>query len=297
MRQRKWWRRWLDVTGGSLFETCFDLCFIPIMPVIPLQSFQDPRLAPYRNLKERDLAREGDRFIAEGENLVKRLIASRLATESVLLAERRVAEIAPQIPDHIPVYAAPSEIVNQILGYKFHSGVMAVGLRGPSPSIESVIDPASPNPVTLLICPEIEKTDNLGALIRIAAGFGVDAMLLGERCCDPFFRQSVRVSMGAAFVLPIIRSDDLARDLDRLRIEFNVELIATVLSSNALNLQNVKRPHRLGLLLGNEAQGLEKRWLDLCHQQVTLPMKLGTDSLNVAVAAGIFLYHFTRVTP
>jgi TrmH family RNA methyltransferase len=51
------------------------------------------------------------------------------------------------------------------------------------------------------------------------------------------------------------------------------------------------------LLLGNEAQGLEKRWLDLCHQQVTLPMKLGTDSLNVAVAAGIFLYHFTRVTP
>lgn len=267
------------------------------MPVIPVHSLDDPRLAPYRNLKERDLAREGNRFIAEGENLVKRLIASRLTTESVLLAERRVAELAPRIPDSIPIYAAPSEVVNQVVGFKFHSGVMAVGLRGPSPSLEAIIKPATSDPVTLLICPEIEKTDNMGALIRIAAGFGVDAMILGERCCDPFFRQSVRVSMGAAFVLPIIRSDDLAHDLKRLRSEFGVELIATVLADDALKLENVKRPRRLGLLLGNEAQGLEKRWIELCQKQVTLRMKLGTDSLNVAVAGGIFLYHFMRATP
>lgn len=267
------------------------------MPVIPVNSLDDPRLAPYRNLKERDLAREGDRFIAEGENLVKRLIASRLKTESVLLAARRVAELAPQIPEHIPVYAAPSEVVNQVLGFKFHSGVMAAGLRGPSPSLDEIINPASENQVTLLICPEIEKTDNMGALIRIAAGFGVDAMILGERCCDPFFRQSVRVSMGAAFVLPIIRSSDLARDLTRLHEEFGVELIATVLADDAQNLEDIERPQRLGLLLGNEAQGLEKRWLALCQKQVTLRMKLGTDSLNVAVAGGIFLYHFMRATP
>lgn len=267
------------------------------MPVIPIQSSDDPRLAPYRNLKERDLAREGGRFIAEGENLVKRLLASRLTTESVLLAERRVEELSPQIASHIPVYAAPSEIVNLILGYKFHSGVMAVGLRGESPTIDVVMSRAAVDPVTLVICPEIEKTDNLGALIRIAAAFGVTAMILGECCCDPFFRQSVRVSMGSAFVLPIVRSRDLARDLKRLRDEFGVELIATVLSPDAQSLEATQRPPRLGLLLGNEAQGLAPQWIELCRQQVTLPMKLGTDSLNVAVAAGIFLYHFTRSTP
>jgi len=184
------------------------------MPVIPIHSLADPRLAPYRNMKERDLARDGDRFIAEGENLVKRLLASRLATESVLLADRRVAEIAPLVPDAIPVYSAPAEVVNQVLGFKFHAGVMAVGIRGRSPTIDDVMALATPaqRRITLLICPEIEKTDNLGALIRIAAAFGVHAMILGERCCDPFFRQSVRVSMGAAFVLPIVRSDNLARD-------------------------------------------------------------------------------------
>ena len=51
-----------------------------------------------------------------------------------------------------------------------------------------------------------------------------------------------------------------------------------------------------GLLFGNEAQGLSKEWLDLCQRRVTIPMRHGTDSRNVAVAAGVFLYHFTRVS-
>jgi tRNA G18 (ribose-2'-O)-methylase SpoU len=264
------------------------------MPLIPIESLDDPRLAPYRNLKERDLAREGGRFIAEGENLVKRLLASRLQTESVLIADRHVHEIPPLVPDPIPVYVAPAAVVNQILGYKFHSGVMAVGLRGPSPTIDDVISRGGDQRITLVICPEIEKTDNLGALIRIAAGFGASAMILGERSCDPFFRQSVRVSMGTAFYLPIVRSDDLARDLRRLRDEFAVELIATVLDEDAELLDTIPRPPKLGVLLGNEAQGLPLEYVQLCHRRATIAMKLGTDSLNVAVAAGIFLYHFTR---
>jgi tRNA G18 (ribose-2'-O)-methylase SpoU len=266
------------------------------MPLIPVHSLEDPRLAPYRNLKERDLAREGDRFIAEGENLVKRLLASRLRTESVLIADRHLAEMSKIVPESIPLYAAPAHVVNGVLGYKFHSGIMAVGVRGPSPTIDDVMAAAT-DPVTLVICPEIEKTDNLGALIRIAAGFGATAMILGERSCDPFFRQSVRVSMGTAFYLPIVRSDDLKRDLRGLRDRYGVELIATVLDEDAQSLETVVRPARIGLLLGNEAQGLAAEEVALCQRRVTIPMKLGTDSLNVAVAAGIFLYHFTRAKP
>jgi tRNA G18 (ribose-2'-O)-methylase SpoU len=263
------------------------------MPIIRVETLADPRLAPYRNLKERDLSREGDRFIAEGEHLVRRLIASALRTESVLIADRHEAEIGPICPPELPVYVAPAAVVNQVLGYKFHSGVMAVGVRGPGPSIDDVMRNKGDR-VTLVICPEVEKTDNLGALIRIAAGFGAEAMLLGERCCDPFFRQSVRVSMGTAFYLPIVRSTDLSRDLRRLRNEFAVELVATVLDPGADPLDRVARPPRLGVMLGNEAQGLGPQWLELADRRVTIPMKLGTDSLNVAVAAGIFLYHFTR---
>lgn len=263
------------------------------MPLIPIQSLDDPRVWAYRDLKERDLARQGGRFIAESEQLVRRLLASDVATESVLCAERRIGEVAPLVPEQVPVYVAPASVVNQIVGFKFHSGVMAVGVRPASPTIDEVM--RGKDRATLVVCPEIEKTDNLGALIRIAAGFGATAMVLGERCCDPFFRQSVRVSMGSVFRLPIVRCTDLMKDLARLRDEFAVELAATVLDEQVEPLDHCGRAARLAILLGNEAQGLPEEMVEMCQRKVTIPMELGTDSLNVAVAAGIVLYHFTRV--
>jgi tRNA G18 (ribose-2'-O)-methylase SpoU len=174
---------------------------------------------------------------------------------------------------------------------------MSVGIRGPSPTIDDVMRTATASRITLLVCPEIEKTDNLGAIIRIAAAFGIDAMILGQHCCDPFFRQSVRVSMGAAFFLPIVRTDDLQRDLKRLRAEFNVHLVGSVLSESAQPLERFHRPERLALLLGNEAQGLGPQLESLCDHLVTIPMRLGTDSLNVSIAAAVFLYELTREKP
>jgi tRNA G18 (ribose-2'-O)-methylase SpoU len=146
-----------------------------------------------------------------------------------------------------------------------------------------------------MICPEIANTENLGGLIRIAAAFGLDALILGPRSCDPFFRQAVRVSMGTVFKLPIVHSKDLPADLDRLRNEWRVQLIATVLHDDAAeSLAEMKPPPCFALLFGNEAQGLSDDVLQRCDRRATIPMQLGTDSLNVMVAAGVFLFHFTR---
>jgi tRNA G18 (ribose-2'-O)-methylase SpoU len=224
--------------------------------------------------------------------VVRRLLASDFPVESVLLAERRVAEIAPLVPPHVPVYAAAARAVDQILGFPFHSGVIAVGRRKPSASLEAVAGAWGPR-ATVVVLPEVNKTDNLGALLRISGAFGADAVLLGPRCCDPFYRESARVSMGAVFVLPLVRSADLAADLADLRRRWGVELVATVLDDSAEALAGAARPPRLGLLFGNEAQGLSPEQVALCDRKVRIPMKLGTDSLNVAVAAAVFLYHFT----
>ena len=122
--------------------------------------------------------------------------------------------------------------MNQILGLKFHSGVIACGHRKPRQTIDEVV-PRDRERLTLVICPDISNVENIGSLIRLSAGFGADAMILGERCHDPFWRQSVRVSMGTIFRLPLVQTDDLARDLRRLREEWGVELVATVLDATA----------------------------------------------------------------
>jgi tRNA G18 (ribose-2'-O)-methylase SpoU len=261
------------------------------MAIARINDLNDPRLADYRELKERELARRTDRFIAESEHVVRRLLTSDFPVESVLLAERRVDEMAPLVPENVSVLVVPNDLIHQVVGYKFHSGVLACGQRKPSPTLEDVLP--KNGRVTLVILPEIANTENLGSMIRIAAAFGVDAMILGERSCDPFFRQSIRVSMGTVFRLPIIQSQDLMHDLARLRDAWKVELIATVLDDDAEPLSNVRRQERVALLFGNEAQGLSQQVIRACDRRVTITMKSGTDSLNVAVSAGIFLHHFT----
>jgi tRNA G18 (ribose-2'-O)-methylase SpoU len=185
--------------------------------------------------------------------------------------------------------------MNVILGLKFHSGVLACARRKPATAqtLDNIVPKDRPR-LTLVVCPDISNVENIGSLIRIAAGFGADAMILGERCHDPFWRQSVRVSMGTIFKLPLLQTDDLARDLRRLRGEWGVEMVATVLDPAAEPLEHAKRGEKLGILFGGEAQGLERQWIEACDRRVTIPMHHGTDSLNVAVAAGVFLYHFAR---
>jgi tRNA G18 (ribose-2'-O)-methylase SpoU len=262
------------------------------MPPVLIPSLDDPRVAPYRAMKDRELARAGDLFIAEGESVVRRLLRSDFPVHSVFLSDRRAEEFAPYVPAGVDVYVAPHALLQEILGFKFHNGVIACGRRKPERHLDDVVTPAGP--LLLVICPEVANTENLGSLIRIAAAFGADAMLLGERCCDPFFRQSIRVSMGTAFSLPIVRSTDLLADLRQLRGRWGVQLAATVLDEGAEALGGARRPERFGLLFGNEAQGLDAAHVAACDRRVTIPMQLGTDSLNVAVSAAVFLYHFTR---
>jgi tRNA G18 (ribose-2'-O)-methylase SpoU len=264
-------------------------------PIIRIDSLDDPRVALYRNLKDRELDRSGKFFIAEGEYIVRRLLESDFPVESVLLADRRVEEIAPLVPDQIPVYAVRAEQMQRILGMKFHSGVIACGKRKLSMGLDDVL-PApvrAPQRMLLVILPDISNVENLGALIRISAGFGADAIILGERCHDPFWRQSIRVSMGTIFRLPLVQSQDILRDMARLKTEWKVELIATVLDPSAEPLTEARSAPRMGILFGGEAQGLSHELIETCDRRVTIPMKLGTDSLNVSVAAGIVLYRFT----
>jgi len=261
--------------------------------LIRVFSIDDQRISIFRNLKDRELAAMGGLFIAEGEHVVRRLLASQHHTAALLLAERRVQEMSPLVPVHVPVYVVSDDLVHEIVGFKFHSGILAAGKRPPPTTIDHVL-PRDLQHCTLVILPEIATTDNLGSLIRISAGFGVDALILGERSCDPFFRQSIRVSMGTIFRLPIVQSRNLLQDMQRLKDEWNVQLAATVLDEDAEPLAQATRTDKFALLFGNEAQGLDRAHVERCDRRITIPMKLGTDSLNVSVAAGIFLYQFTQ---
>ena len=262
------------------------------MAFISINTLDDARLAAYRNVKDRELAKQGNLFLAEGQHLVQRLLASDFPTESILIDERKIRLIESSLRPDIPVYVAPPGLVDQVVGYPFHVGVIAVGRRRASISIDQLMQNISDSAL-LVVCPDLRSTENLGNIIRTAAGFGAHAILLGERSCDPFYRQSVRVSMGAVFKIPIIQSLDLRADLQLLKQCWQIQVIATVLDATAENLHVAATSPRMALMFGSEDQGLAPELVAIADRRVTLPMAWNTDSLNVSIAAGIFLYHFS----
>ena len=93
---------------------------------------------------------------------------------------------------------------------------------------------------------------------------------------------------------PARGADLLAARLDLLRAERGLRLVATVTDPDAEPIDRFERPPRLAIVMGSEAHGLDPDWITRCDSRVTIPMRPGAESLNVAVAAGIFLHHLTR---
>lgn len=259
--------------------------------LIPIDDLSDAHLSAYRNLKDRELV-DQNRLIAEGEHLVRRLLASTLITESVMVSRRRLERIAPIVPDDVPLYVVEEAQIHQIIGFRFHSGIIAVGYRPKPPELRSIIPPGD-RPAMIVVMSELISAQNVGGIIRLAAGFGADGVMVDSRCVDPFYRLAVRTSMGACFSLPIVYSRYLLGDLSVLQ-ENHVTTVAACLSEQAIPLHTAPSVDRVAIVLGNEAQGLSQQVITACNQQVTIPMRHGTDSLNVANAAGIFMYHFAR---
>ena len=131
-------------------------------------------------------------------------------------------------------------------------------------------------------------------LIRIGSAFGVDAVMFGPGCSDPFSRRVLRVSMANGLFLTVIESVDPCSDLQRLKSEHNIELIASVLDEDATPLDSFVRPQRFAILFGHETNGLDPALIAMCDRRVTVPMRNHTDSLNVAVSSRILLYEFTH---
>jgi tRNA G18 (ribose-2'-O)-methylase SpoU len=258
---------------------------------IRIDNANDPRLAPFLDLKDRRLASQQGLFVVEGMHLVNRLLASSFPVHAVVCAENRLSELPDKTAERCPIYLLSEKILSTLVGFAFHRGAVAAGVRRPLTEL-SRWRSLWPESFGLVVCPEVNDVENLGAVVRSAAAFGAEAMVLGKNCCDPFARRAIRASMGAVFSLPLLQSDDLASDLQSLHDRQGMQRIATVIDPDARPLQEMAPPSRFALLLGTEARGLADPWINLCDNRVTIPMACGIDSLNVAVAAGVFFYHY-----
>ena len=259
-------------------------------PII-IHDPSDPRIAAYREIRERDLVGREGLFVAEGEVVVRVLLERSIhAPVSLLVAEKRLAaldRLTAGLPGGVPVYAAAQPVLDRIAGFPIHRGILAIGRRAPMPTAKALLDD-SPRRAIVVVLYGIANHDNMGGIFRNAAAFGAGAMLLDSDCCDPLYRKAIRVSVGAALTVPFAR---LARGEDALSLLAGHGYEAVALSPRGSSaLRDLVRSDRVAALFGAEGPGLPEAVLARART-VRIPMAGAMDSLNVATASGIVLHH------
>lgn len=262
--------------------------------LLPIDDPQDPRIADYANVRDRDLARaaEGEGvFVAEGE-VVVRLLAERgrYRVRSMLLEARRVEplrDVIAALPDDVPVYVVSQDVIDRVVGFHIHRGILAVGERGGASSPEALL---REDGLVVGIC-GVTNHDNVGSIFRSAAAFGVRSVLLDGQTCDPLYRKAIRVSVGAALVVPFARVPSAEAMCEVLEGAGYEVLSLSPRADTALDALGPTK--RRALLLGAEGPGLAPAILARTRA-VRIPMAPGLDSLNVSVACGIALYEVAR---
>ena len=262
-------------------------------PLLRVADLADPRLDDYRNLRDKSLEQRAS-FVAESEVVLRVLIRRRThPIRSVLLAESKIAKLAPLtalVPADVPVFAAPQAALDAISGFHIHRGVLASAARTPLPSPETFLA-ALPARATIIALEGLSNHDNIGAVFRNAAALGADGICLDPATCDPLYRKSIRVSVGACLLVPYTRCPSIA-ELVPLLHAAGFTIVALTPNDPARDITTFRagRPDRVALLLGSEGPGVTPATLALADERVRIAQRTTFDSLNVATACGIALH-------
>ncbi|MBM3714993.1 MAG: RNA methyltransferase [Actinobacteria bacterium] len=265
------------------------------MPLIPVDSAADPRLADYRDLTDVSLRRvaepAGGLYIAESSKVLDRALRAGHRPRSVLVQEKFVDDAVALVGDDVDVFVVASEVAEGVTGYTVHRGLLASMHRPALASVEDVVAGAR----LVVVLEDIVDHTNVGAAFRSAAALGADAVLVTPRCADPLYRRSVRVSMGTVFQVPWTRLPEWSSAAPLLR-DAGLQLAALALSDDAVPLDafSAAGHERVALLLGAEGDGLSRGALAAADTVVTIPMAGGVDSLNVAAASAVALWELGR---
>ncbi len=181
-------------------------------------------------------------------------------------------------------------MLDAIAGFPLHRGILALGEKPSPASLDALIAGMGADATVILAC-GIGNHDNMGGIFRNAAAFGADAVLLDQRCCDPFYRKAIRVSVGAALRTPMATGLEPVPVIEALKgAGFRV---LAMTPSATLSLDQAPTGGRVAIVLGPEGPGLDSEVIARC-EPVGIRMSGGFDSLNVAVAGAIALHHFAR---
>lgn len=267
-----------------------------IASITNVSDLSAPPLAPYLTLRRNEEQNRAGIFVAEGNKVVMRLLASEIEIISILLTETWLEQCQEELErrrEPVAVCCAPTDMVKSIVGFNYHQGIMAVARIPERISIHEACVRHS-GPRLFVALDFISNSENGGVVLRNCVACGVQTVIAGETSADPWLRRSVRNSMGAVFRLSVVRSENLAQTLHTLRNQYGFTVIAAHVRPWSVSMHNVDFTRDCCIVLGNEQQGVSDGVAAQCDKIAAIPMHDGVDSFNVGCASAIMLYEASK---
>lgn len=239
-----------------------------------------------KSLYRKDKREEHDLFIAEGIKLCEELLDSEFEVVQVIVREsptQKIIELVDKFNEMgVPIYTAPKHKFRQMQKQTSPEGIIAVVALKEQDFL--------PNE-SFVALDGVSDPGNVGTIIRTADWYGIKQVFLGAECADQFSPKVVRSSMGSIFRIKVVNIEDLAGFLEE---NFSKMEIFAADSNGKTPVEKVKHNGKYGIVFGSESHGLSKEIVKLAKEKFVLERKGNSESLNVAVSAGISLHYFAK---
>jgi TrmH family RNA methyltransferase len=262
----------------------------PAMTDTIIRSRSNPLVKRLRALKERGAT---DLALLEGFTLVEEALAAGIALVEAAASPRAEktargqALVGRLAAARIPVRRVEEAVLASLSEAETSQGLLALARR---PSFDE--DALYAGTPLIVVAAGLQNPGNVGALLRTAEAAGATGAYLAAGTADPLSWKALRGAMGRAFRLPHVYGIPVEQALARLRQRKVMTLATVAEGGQRYDTVDLRRP--VAFLLGNEGDGLPSDLIASADARVTIPLAGATESLNVAVAAGVLLFEAAR---
>lgn len=250
--------------------------------ITQLEKLSDTRrseiLAPFFSLKSSQIP-EG-KIVIESEKVLLKALRTQQKFHYILCTDEAFQKNREHY-DSVQVFIAPKKVLAETIGYNLHHGHFALIEK---PHTYSIKDLNSP----IMILNGLTNGENVGAIMRNCSGFGVESLIIDEKCASPFLRRASRVSMGCVFNLKIHETQNLLDTIKELR-RTGVKVLATAIRDHSQNFYDYQYPENFAIVIGSEGHGMDQEVINSCDEVLFIPMAKDTEALNAACSSAVFL--------
>ncbi|EOR25448.1 UNVERIFIED_CONTAM: RNA methyltransferase [Escherichia coli] len=242
-------------------------------------SVKNPQVKEWKKRLTKKEREKTGTFLVEGFHLVEEAFKAEAIIDLIISEE---IDVPSWDYGDIPITIVTKEIIKELSDTETPQGIFALCRQFDYPEILSTAQ-------TFIAIDQVQDPGNMGTIIRTADAAGVDAVIIGEGTVDIYNPKVVRSGQGSHFHLPIVKTN-LSAFIDALK-ERHIPVYGTALE-NGRNYREIEKTDTFCLILGNEGSGVSKQVLSKTDTNLYIPIHGKSESLNVAVAAGILMYYF-----